>query len=255
MLGLNVKKFLKIYSLAFQSLTILWPGIVTETSVKIRAQAMVFYPLVGLFLGVLLNFFHKRFQIILPENIMDFLVIVAWIILSRASHVIGLACILETASLGLKTNSSIPSANSRLGYFAIIVLVLIQLVKFFALIHTEPILKTGIILSMPIMSLWAIIWACYLLSPPTNSFKTHIASEVTGYLLAISSAIAFVLLFLFLKLNVLPGLFMVMLTTFFLIKWIQRKNLELMENTLGASHELGGAIFLLSFQMSLSYKL
>ena len=201
-------------------------------------------------MGVFLYFFHMGCQIILPEDIVDFLVIIAWIILSRASHVKGLASTIVTASGDFKTNQYPLPANQRLGAFAAILLILVQLIKFLALLHVTPILKTAAILSMPLTSLWAIVLACYLLPPSTDSSESHFT--VRGREVTIASATTFGMLFLFLQLKALPGLIMVMLQTFILIKWIQRKNPELAESALGASHEFGGAIFLLSLQIPFS---
>ena len=246
-----MKQFLKNYSLAFQTLTIFWSEIPEESSLKIRAQVLVFYPVVGLFIGVLLKFFHMGFQTIFPEDIVDFLVVILWVILSRASHVKDLASILITATSNWKTERGSPRSPQRLSAFAAVLLIFTQLLKFLALLQVTPHLKTAAILTMPLTSLWAVVWACYLLGYVSKSSETHEMMGITGLALIIASTITFGVLVIILKLIALPGLIMVMLTTLLLIKWIQRQNLESIESILGTSHELGGIVFLLSLPLSL----
>ena len=140
---------------AFQFLTILPPIVRRPFTAEELGRSVGFYPLVGLLLGVLLFGLDSGLRLIFPPQVTAALVLVGWVIFTRALHLDGF---LDTCDglFGAFTPEKRMAIlrDSRVGAFGVTGGVLLLLVKYAAILTLTDRLA-GLLLA-PLLGRWAI---------------------------------------------------------------------------------------------------
>ena len=147
---------------ALQFLTIIsipWRREVQEVKLE---RCVVYFPVVGLIIGLVLSGLNWLFQFILPTEIANALLLVSLVILSGALHLDGFA---DTCD-GLASHKTVEDRwrvmrDSRVGGFGIVGVVLLLLVKYVTLNSIPETVMMPSLVLMPVVSRWAMVYAIF----------------------------------------------------------------------------------------------
>ncbi|MDP2729032.1 MAG: adenosylcobinamide-GDP ribazoletransferase [Dehalococcoidales bacterium] len=126
------------------------------------ADSLVYFPVVGLIIGLILSVLNWLFGLFLPQAVVNGLLIVSLVIITGALHLDGFV---DTCD-GIAGHRSVEDRwrvmhDSRAGAFGIVGVVLLLLVKYISLNSLpESLLVLGLIL-MPVVSRWAMVYALF----------------------------------------------------------------------------------------------
>ena len=236
-----MKRFLKIYSIAFESLTIFHAGWNKSVENSERIRSVVFYPVVGLFLGVILNLSRLFFQVLLPKDAADFLTIILLVVFTGGIHLTNLACGPEILGVNNSEGDQASISTGGLSFVSAGIIIFIQWGKFFVLTCVPLTLESQAVVLLPMVGLWVMMWTIYI-SPSETKSPEGFPDTVSWREFFPASIVALVFLFVFLKLKAFPVVFMMIGSSFAFIKLGGYRRESAF--ALGASHELGGIIFL-----------
>lgn len=246
-----MKEFLKIYAVAFKSISFLSAALPIQASEKEYARSAAFFPIVGLFLGTVLSLSRRILAWILPEDLVDFLVIVLLAVFSGGQGLKGLAVVIERYGRErTATGLAVPAGNLSLKTDMAFGLILAQLMKYYALIQISSNSKNMAIMLMPMASYWIVALLCYLprwfagVKEPQGFLRL-----VTWKECAAASLITIVSLAFFLKLKALAIIFIMISVPLVFIRILQHKTQTFSWDALGASHEVSGILFLVSIRI------
>jgi len=149
---------MKGFLTALQFLTIIKvredPGLTGEQ----LGSSMAYFPLVGLVIGLVLAGVSIGASHVLPPALTDTLVIIALVVITGGLHLDGFA---DTADglAGGKDRERILAImkDSRIGSFAVIGLILLLLLKLFALMEVPASVKTATLLVVPVLGRWSTV--------------------------------------------------------------------------------------------------
>ena len=208
-------------------------------------EALPFFPVVGLILGVLLVILNYLFSLIFPSSITAALLIIALVILTGAHHVDGLidTCDALIAGKTYQERQAIMS-DTRVGAFGITGICLLLLLKYIALSHA---INFATLLVMPTISRWGMVYAIVAFPSAKNSGIGYtIKSQARPVYLLISTAIAIFIAVIFKGL--LKGLILcaaTLILIFCLAVFLSHKFHGLTGDNYGALNEAGEAITLI----------
>ncbi len=153
-----VKRFVT----ALQFLTIFRVRKYEDVSEGDLAESMVFFPLVGFLIGVILVYADLGLQWIVPETLGNALILVVLAVITRALHIDGLADTSDGLMGGRDRESRLViMRDSRIGtagVLSIIFLVLIKYLSLNTLFHEQ---KTIALLMMPLFGRWSQLLMMY----------------------------------------------------------------------------------------------
>lgn len=240
-------RFFKLYALAFHLLTVFRIGSTREHTLKDQAAALPFFPLVGLFLGAVMSMFHSMFQFLLPEEILDFLVVMGLALLSGACHVAGFSAWVDAAPLRAEGSTGEGIGTGSVSLFALLLMVFMQWAKFDLLTLMPHTVKPQAIILLPMMSHWAIVLGWGFSRRTAIVFDTDDPPHGPGWLEQfLAGGFSLGILGLFLKLNTLPPVLIMGAFLFMLSRNLRSSPEPVRAPALGAYHELGGIVFLFS---------
>ena len=147
---------------AFRFLTVIPLPLRREATGEEVGRSLVYFPVVGLLIGLLLAGINWVLRLFVPDGIVNALLIVAMVLVSGALHIDGF---IDTCD-GLAGNK--PAAerwkvmkDSRAGAFGIAGAVLLLLVKFAALSAVPVHLLAATLVLTPVVSRWAMVYAIW----------------------------------------------------------------------------------------------
>jgi len=125
-------------------------------------RATVYFPLVGLVIGIVLAALCWLLDFILPLSVVNVLLIVALVMMTGALHLDGLA---DTCD-GLAGHRSVEDRwkvmrDSRTGAFGVVGIVLLLLAKYVSLNSVPSTLLIPVLVFMPVVSRWAMVYAIF----------------------------------------------------------------------------------------------
>ncbi|MCK4862807.1 MAG: adenosylcobinamide-GDP ribazoletransferase [Dehalococcoidales bacterium] len=134
-----------------------------ELSPETLGRATAWFPVVGLIIGLVLAGLNWLLLLILPPALVNTLLIAALVILTGALHLDGLA---DTCD-GIAGHKTVEERwkvmhDSRTGAFGVVGIVLILLVKYVTLNNIPPVFMTVVLILMPVVSRWAMVYAIYV---------------------------------------------------------------------------------------------
>ncbi len=143
---------------AAQFLTIMPPLIKRPFTSRELGQAVAFFPLVGLGLGLVLAGINQGLSLIFPHELRIALVLTAWVLLTGVLHLDGFLDACDGLFGGFTSEQRLHiMRDERVGAYALAGGVLLLLIKFMAL-TAVPHLTTALILA-PTLGRWAITLA------------------------------------------------------------------------------------------------
>ncbi|MHB8104669.1 MAG: adenosylcobinamide-GDP ribazoletransferase [Dehalococcoidales bacterium] len=167
---------------ALQFLTSIPVSLKRELSSKQLGNAIALFPLVGLVIGGILAGLNWLLGFILPAPVINILLIVALVIITGAMHLDGLA---DTCD-GIAGHKTVEERwkvmhDSRTGAFGVVGVVLVLLVQYVALNSVPADKMTAVLLFMPVISRWAMVFAIFAFpyARPTGLGKAYKAA--TGW--------------------------------------------------------------------------
>jgi len=147
---------LKNFITAVQFLTIFTLNKKHEVRESDLAKSMVYFPLVGFALGFILVNADKGLLWMFPHTIVNAVLLVILVLLTRALHVDGLADTLDGLMGGYDSQSRLHiMKDSRIGTAGVIGIVLLLLVKYLALNNLFSSSKVEALLTAPMLARWS----------------------------------------------------------------------------------------------------
>ncbi|MBN2186372.1 MAG: adenosylcobinamide-GDP ribazoletransferase [Dehalococcoidia bacterium] len=132
-------------------------------------KAISFFPVVGLFLGLVLFGLDRLLGLFLPPIVINVLLIIALIILTGALHLDGFIDTCDGLTVKSSTSDKLRiMEDSRVGAFGIAGGCCLILAKFAALVALPEGLRAGALILMPILSRWGMVYAISAF-PPAKS--------------------------------------------------------------------------------------
>lgn len=151
-----MRAMLKNFVTAVQFLTIFTLNKKHEVRENDLAKSMVYFPLVGFALGFILVNADKGLLWMFPHAIVNAMLIVILVLLTRALHLDGLADTLDGLMGGYDSKSRLHiMKDSRLGTAGVIGIVLLLLVKYLALNNLFSGSKVEALLTAPMLARWS----------------------------------------------------------------------------------------------------
>jgi adenosylcobinamide-GDP ribazoletransferase len=235
---------------ALQFLTNIPVPIKREITPAQLGRATTYFPLVGLIIGVILAVLNWLLYYILPPGVINALLIVVLVILTGAMHLDGFA---DTCD-GIAGHKTVEERwqvmrDSRTGAFGVVGLVVLLLVKYASLNNIPSHLITAVLIFMPVVSRWAMVYAIFVYpyarpeglgtvyKKNTRWLQLTIATAVT-----LALAAALIPLFWYLGFIMIFGVWMV---TTLLALYLKHKFAGLTGDTYGAINEIAEATALL----------
>jgi adenosylcobinamide-GDP ribazoletransferase len=147
---------------ALQFLTSIPVPLKRKLSPEQLGRATTYFPMVGLIIGIILAILNWLLGFILPSAVVNALLIVALVILTGALHLDGFA---DTCD-GLAGHKPVEERwrvmrDSRTGAFGVVGVVLLLLVKYVSLNNVPPEMMTAVLIFMPVVSRWAMVYAIF----------------------------------------------------------------------------------------------
>ena len=151
-------------------------------STKQLGSSIIYFPVVGLVIGGILAGLNWVFNLILPAPVTNALLIVALVIITGAMHLDGLS---DTCD-GMAGHKTVEERwkvmhDSHAGAFGVVGVILLLLVQYVTLNNIPADKMTAVLLFMPTVSRWAMVYAIYTFpyARPTGLGKVY--KEATGW--------------------------------------------------------------------------
>lgn len=221
-----------------------------ELSTEQVGRATVYFPVVGLIIGLVLAALNWLLLFILPPSIVNALLIVALVIITGAMHLDGLA---DTCD-GIGGHKTVEERwkvmqDSRSGAFGVVGIVLLLLVKYVTLNNIPPVFMMAVLIFMPVVSRWAMVYAIYAYRYARPSGLGTAYKQSTRWLqFTAATIITFVLavaLFPFFSVMGFILIFGVWIVTTLLALYLKHKFAGLTGDTYGAINEVAEVTALL----------
>lgn len=155
---------MKGFLTALQFLTIIRISKGFDITEEKLGKSMACFPLVGLLIGLILVAVRTASSYLLPASLVDILVIVALVIFAGAFHLDGFADTVDGLAGGKNKEKILAiMRDSRIGSFAVAGLILLLILKVFALMEVPVEIKNRTLLIMPVLGRWSTVQlaACF----------------------------------------------------------------------------------------------
>jgi adenosylcobinamide-GDP ribazoletransferase len=133
-----------------------------ELSAEQLGKSTAFFPLVGLLLGGILAGLNWVFNLFLPAQVVNILLMVALVALTGAMHLDGFADTVD----GMAGHKPVEKRwevmhDSRTGAFGVVGIALLLITQYVTLNSIPVNLMTAALLFMPVVSRWAMVYAIF----------------------------------------------------------------------------------------------
>lgn len=236
------------FLLALQFLTTL-PLKIKGVSEKKIASSMVYFPFVGLFLGLVLSGIYALLCILnLSALAANIILTVALIIITGGLHLDGLSDTADAFLSGKPKDEMLAiMRDSHVGVMGALSLIGIILLKIGLLSSISAPLKTISLLLMCILSRWSLVWAMFLFPYARQEGKAKIFTEgINLKIFILATVITLVCAILTWRLRGLLILGIVAMGVYAINKFINHKLGGITGDTLGATSEIVEVITLFS---------
>ncbi|MCM8781986.1 MAG: adenosylcobinamide-GDP ribazoletransferase [Candidatus Omnitrophica bacterium] len=219
---------------------------------KSLAKSTIFFPLIGFFLGLILVFVNAILTFLLPDRLINLILILLLILLTGALHLDGFADTVDGFCAKTKNRKEILDImkDSRIGAMGVIGLIILILFKYEGLNGIPMALKNSSLILMCTISRWVQVIISYFSKHAKDDGlgKTFVGNVgKTELYLATILAIAISFLFYFSKAIIL--LILISIFTWASVKYVHRKIGVVTGDTIGAISELAEVITLFSISM------
>ncbi|MEW6557752.1 MAG: adenosylcobinamide-GDP ribazoletransferase [Elusimicrobiota bacterium] len=213
---------------------------VFPVSEKKLKTCIVFFPLVGLFIGGLLVLVNFLASFLFSKNVVDMLVIVSLVIITGGLHLDGFADTCDGFYAGKNKNDILRIMDDvHIGAMGVIGLFCILGLKFFALQSISQKILYPSLLLFPSLSRWAIVLGCIFSKPAKNEGlgKIFIDTVSKNDFFITTIIILFTSIILF-KMNGILILFATLLITILFLRFVTKKIDGITGDILGALNEI-----------------
>ena len=167
---------------ALQFLTIVPLPFRRETSPEDVGGSTAYFPLVGLFIGLILAGLNWLFSLFLPAPITNGLLIVALVVITGALHLDGFV---DTCD-GIAGHKPVEERwrvmhDSRAGAFGIVGVFLLLLVKYASLSSVPESMLMATLVLMPVVSRWAMVYTVFAYPYARDEGLGKIFKQGTGW--------------------------------------------------------------------------
>lgn len=204
------------------------------------ARAMLWFPLVGLFLGLLLWGAYLGLGLIFPNLVASAVLLVLLVVATGGLHLDGLADTLDGLGGGNTPEARLRiMKDSSLGTFGVVGLVLVLLLKFSLFLALGGKGDLRALTLFPVVSRWSMVGLAYL-SPyarPEGGLGEAMTSLVSGRDFWLSSLATILLALLAYRLRGLVILGLIALSTWLISLYCQRRLGGITGDVLGAVNE------------------
>jgi adenosylcobinamide-GDP ribazoletransferase len=213
--------------------------------------SVVYFPVVGLVIGLILAGLNWLFRLVLPPGIANALLLVVLVILNGALHLDGLA---DTCD-GLAGHKTVEDRwrimrDSRVGGFGVIGVVLLLLLKYVSLNSITETLMLVTLVLMPVISRWALVYVIFAYPYARPSGLGKAFKQGTGWQgFTVATVISVAAAALLAQLAGLVTIFIVWVITAALAAYLQRKFAGLTGDNYGAINEVAEVGVLISINL------
>ena len=239
---------MKIFLVALQFLTII-PVRIKHVEEEDILKSVVYFPLVGLLLGLILTGFGKfLYFLIFEEFFINIILVIFLIALTGGLHLDGLA---DTVDAFLSRKNKLDMLkimrDSHIGAMGVLGIISIVLLKIAFLSSISPSLKMNALVLMCILSRWALVFSMFLFPYARQEGKAMMFIHGTNLRTFIFSTIVTLFcVILFCKLESLVIVAIVIPVTYIIGRFITSKIGGITGDTLGATNELIEVVTLFS---------
>ncbi|MFA4916881.1 MAG: adenosylcobinamide-GDP ribazoletransferase [Syntrophales bacterium] len=146
------------FLIALQFLTIIRVSKCLDITGEKLGGSMAFFPLVGLLIGLILISVKYFFGLLLSPFLTDIFIVTALVIITGALHLDGFADTVDGLAGGTDREKALAiMRDSRIGSFAVVGLILLLILKIFALWEVPEEIKNRALLLMPVMGRWSTV--------------------------------------------------------------------------------------------------
>jgi len=240
------------FLLAMQFLTI-FPLKIRNFSDKKMSRALIYFPIVGLFLGLILSGLNILLSIsnilMLASNI---ILVIILIILTGGMHLDGLADTADAFLSGKEKKEMLEiMRDSHIGVMGVLALISVILLKIGLLTCVNTAIKPGILMLVCILSRWSVVLQMYFFPYARQDGKAKIFIEgMSLKKLILSAIITIVLAFMIRGTEGLIVLLVISVFAYVLGGFVSRKIGGITGDTLGATIELAEVISLLTINIT-----
>ncbi|MFH1540927.1 MAG: adenosylcobinamide-GDP ribazoletransferase [Elusimicrobiota bacterium] len=228
---------IKIFLSAISFLTII--PVPKKFSLEFK-HSVIFFPLVGLFIGGILILINYLSSFLFSKNVVDMVVIVSLIIITGGLHLDGFADTCDGFYAGKDKSDSLRIMDdAHIGTMGVAGLFCILGLKFFALQSIPQKIIYPALLFFPILSRWNLVFACTISKSAKNEGlgKTFIGTVSKNDLVIATIITFFVSLILFKTKGILILIATLLITVLFL-KYVIKKIDGITGDILGALNEI-----------------
>jgi adenosylcobinamide-GDP ribazoletransferase len=144
--------------LAVQFLTILPVRLPGETEESDFGRSTALFPVVGLLQGLILLVVYKLFSLALPGAVVDVFILLTLVFITGGLHVDGFSDTVDGFAGKREKAETLRIMNdSNVGAFAVTGIALLSLLKYAGLSSLPVDHKSGVIVSIPVFSVWSMV--------------------------------------------------------------------------------------------------
>ena len=190
------------FLIALQFITIIPVKKDLNYSEKNIARSMLYYPLIGTIIGIILVLVNMVGSLLLPDLVRDSLLLIFFVLLSGGIHFDGLADSFDGLFGGNNKKQILKiMGDSNVGVYGVLAVVLILILKFTLLTELPIGLKNAVLIIVPTISRCAMVWAVYLFPYAKKegfgkAFKLYLSKKEAWAVALYTTIITLTLLFL-----------------------------------------------------------
>jgi len=211
------------------------------------AASMVYFPLVGLILGIVLAVSNIGFLKILPSSVVDAMLIAELIILTRGLHIDGFVDTIDGLAGG-KTKEDILHImrDHRVGALGVVGVVMLLMIKYLSLNSPPAASKNLILITMPMMSRWLQVPFTNLLPyARQDGMGKAFVEGVRGRQAGIATIFTALVLIVLFKFNAILIMGLMGIVTYFIGLYFKKILGGVTGDVIGAVNEVNEVMFLL----------
>ena len=190
------------FLIALQFITIIPVKKDLNYSEKNIARSMLYYPLIGTIIGIILVLVNMVGSHLLPDLVRDSLLLIFFVLLSGGIHFDGLADSFDGLFGGNNKKQILKiMGDSNVGVYGVLAVVLILILKFTLLTELPSGLRNAVLIIVPTISRCAMVWAVYLFPYAKKegfgkAFKLYLSKKEAWAVALYTTIITLTLLFL-----------------------------------------------------------
>jgi len=139
-------------------------------------NSMACFPLVGFLIGLILVGARTVLDTVLPASLVDILVIITLVVVAGAFHLDGFADTVDGLAGGTDREKTLAiMKDSRIGSFAVTGLILLLILKVFALMEIPVEIKNRALIIMPVLGRWSTVQLASFFNYARSGYGTALA--------------------------------------------------------------------------------